>query len=30
MWSRWKVSGREGVFLLVGFSVYLAWVLVTG
>ena len=30
MWSRWKVSRREGVFLLVGFSVYLAWVVVTG
>jgi hypothetical protein len=30
MLSRRKVSRREGVFLLVGFSVYIAWVLVTG
>lgn len=30
MVSRRTVSRREGVFLLVGFSVYLAWVLVTG
>jgi cation:H+ antiporter len=30
MVSRRMVSRREGVFLLVGFSVYIAWVLVAG